>query len=304
MRCRLLARLLREIGWLRLALLGPLLLVAVCRGVALGAPHAQGRWAVAGVGLLMLASAHRQRADLRFLQVNAPRFARWLAVEYALLLVPLANGLLLFGAVAPAALLLVAGPLLAWLPAAQEGRSTRQRPRSIFRSEAFEWVSGLRGWAAGLWLALLGLAVWQHPSPLWPGLALGVWLLVVLGIYGTPEPTSMVLLATTPGQFLQRRLLLGLGYGGLTVAPFVCLVGLGPVGGRAVAVEVVWLALLALIILAKYAFYPNSLHIRTTQALIIGVALGAPAHPAYPVLMLVGISGLIWQSRRRLREVL
>ena len=75
-------------------------------------------------------------------------------------------------------------------------------------------------------------------------------------------------------------------------------------GGAAVGAGAVWLALVGLIILTKYAFYPNALHIRTTQALLLGVALGAPAHPAYPVLMLVGVGGLIWQSQRRLRAVL
>ncbi|WP_216688595.1 hypothetical protein [Hymenobacter siberiensis] len=79
----------------------------------------------------------------------------------------------------------------------------------------------------------------------------------------------------------------------------------GPAGrGGAVAVAAFWLALVALLILTKYAFYPNAVHIRTTQALVVGVALTLMAHPVYPVLLLVAVGGLIWQSQRRLRAVL
>jgi len=65
-----------------------------------------------------------------------------------------------------------------------------------------------------------------------------------------------------------------------------------------------WLGLVGLIILTKYAFYPNALHIRTTQALVVGVALTSAGNPVYPVLLLVAVGGLSWQSQRRLRTVL
>jgi hypothetical protein len=42
----------------------------------------------------------------------------------------------------------------------------------LFRSEAFEWVSGLRtGWQWA-WPLLLAGAWWQQASPLGPGVAL------------------------------------------------------------------------------------------------------------------------------------
>ncbi len=46
------------------------------------------------------------------------------------------------------------------------------------------------------------------------------------------------------------------------------------------------------------------MHIRITQALVVGVALALPGNPVYPVLLLVAAGGLIWQSQRRLRTVL
>ena len=115
----------------------------------------------------------------------------------------------------------------------------------------------------------------------------------------------LVLAARSPRQFLGRRLLLGLGLAALTAAPFLWLLAVGPAGvGGAVAVGLFWLGLVGLIILTKYAFYPNALHIRTTQALVVGVALTSVGNPVYPVLLLVAVGGLSWQSQRRLRTVL
>ena len=302
LRRRLLGRQLREIGVLRLALLVPMLLVAVGRGVVLAAGHPWGQWAVPVAVALQLTVAHRQRDDLRFLATSAPRYQGWLAVEYALWALPVAVALAVFKAGGAAVLTLALAPWSAWLPAAREAQSTRQHGRSPFRSEAFEWVSGLRAGGGWAWPLLLAGAVWQRETPLGPVLALGGWLLVITASYGVPEPLTMLVLAgRTPRQLLGRRLLLGLGLAALTAAPFLWLLAVGPAGaGGAVAVGLCWLALLGLIILTKYAFYPNALQIRLTQALVVGVALTMPGNPV----LLVAVGGLIWQSQRRLRVVL
>jgi len=67
---------------------------------------------------------------------------------------------------------------------------------------------------------------------------------------------------------------------------------------------VAWLALVALFITAKYAFYPNETHFRLTQSLVLSVALLLLGQPIYPVLLLVAAIGLPWQSRRRLRPLI
>ena len=221
---RLLAgRLLREIGWLRLAFLGMMLGVAVGRAMVLAAAHPRWQWAVPGLAALSLASAHRQRADVHFLATSAPAYRRWFAVEYCLGALPVAGVLGAFGDWGAAALMLLLASAVAALPPARESRSTRQRARSLFRSEAFEWVSGMRTGGVWVWPLLLGLAVWQRSSPLGPVLALAGWLLVAAACYGTPEPVTMLVLAArTPRQFLGRRLALGLGYGALTAAPLLC----------------------------------------------------------------------------------
>ena len=306
MREKLLGRLLREIGWLRLALLLPTVLAALGRALVLAAPHPAGQWAVPFLILLTLASAHRQRADLRFLATSAPHFRRWLAVEYLLVALPVAVALAIFHDWGAALATLALAPIAALLPPVRESRSTQHRARSLFRSEAFEWVSGLRAGGLWAWPVLLAGAVWQYPSPLGPGGALVVWLFVLLACYGTPEPVTMLVLAArTPKQFLRRRLGLGVGYAALSAAPFFWLLATGPAGvGGTVAVAAFWLGLVALLILTKYAFYPNAVHMRTTQALVVGVALTLVVHPVYPVLLLVAVGGLIWQSRRRLRAVL
>ena len=303
LRLRLLGRLLREIGGLRLVLLalfGGMGLLQVGAGLA---RMTHGRWVVPLLVTLALLGAHRQRADARFLATAAPDGRPWLAAEYGLLALPLALGLLAVGLAGPAALTLGLAPLVAWMPPARADRPTRHRWRSPFRSEAFEWVGGMRATKGLLvWSVLLGLAIWQRAAPV---AALVAWLLVVVACYGEPEPVAMLALAArTPRQFLRRRLALGLGYGAATALPFGLLLGVGVSWGAAVAVLVVWLALLALIILTKYAFYPNATHIRLTQSLVIVISLAGVAQPSYPPLMLAIAGGLVWQSRRRLGAVL
>lgn len=306
LRLRLLGRLLREIGWLRLALVVPLLGLVMLQVLATLRGQPRATWLAPVLVAWALLGAHRQRADARFLATTTPGFRPWLAVEYGLLALPAALGLLVVRAVGPAVLLLGLTPLVAWAPPARADSPTRHRWRSPFRSEAFEWVSGMRATKGLLiWPALVGLATWQRASPGAPVGALVVWLLVVVACYGEPEPVAMLALAVrTPEQFLRRRLGLGLGYAAVTAAPFWLLLGVAAGGGAALAVALFWLALVALLLLTKYAFYPNATHIRITQGLVLAIGLGGAWHPAYPPLMLAIAGGLVWQSRRRLRAIL
>ena len=307
LRLRLLGRLLREVGAVRLALLLPFLIMSVGQALVVAGQHPWGCWAVPLAVFWLLLAAHRRRGDYRFLATTAPAFKTWLAWEYTLLAVPVAVGLLAMRAYGPAGLLLVLAPPVAWAPPASEDRASRRRWRSPFRSEAFEWVSGMRA-TKGLWLwpVLVGLASWQRASPLGPLAALLVWLLVLLACYGTAEPATMLAMAVrSPGQFLRRRLGLGLGYAAATAAPFWGLLVSGPAGwGGALAVAVAWLALVALFILAKYAFYPTETHFRSIQTLVLAVALLLIGNPLYPVLLLVAAGGLPWQAKRRLRQII
>jgi len=307
LRLRLLGRLLREIGWLRLALAGPMLGLGFLQTLVVLRAHPAGCWLVPPLAMWSLAAAHRQRADAQFLASTAPACRPWLATEYALLVLPLALGLLALRTPAAAGLTLGLAALVAWVPAARAGGATRHRQRSPFRSEAFEWVGGMRA-TKGLfgWPVLVGLVVWQRVQPLAPVAALVVWLLVVVACYGEPEPVTMLAVAArTPGQFLRRRLALGLGYAAATALPFWLLLGLGSAGvGAALAVALFWLGLLTLVILCKYAFYPNATHIRSIQSLLLAVGLLGAWHPAYPPFMLAVAGGLVWQSQRRLRQVL
>ena len=307
LRLRLLGRLLRELGWLRLALLLILLALVLLQVLASLRGQPRAAWLVPPLVAWTLLGAHRQRADTQFLTSVAPHFRPWLAAEYALLALPVALLLLAVGLGGPALLTLALAPLAALAPPARADRPTRHRRRSPFRSEAFEWVGGMRA-ANGLliWPVVVGLAAWQHASSLAPVAGLVAWLLVVLACYGTPEPVTMLALAArTPRQFLRRRLALGLSYAAATALPFGVLLGVGPAGwGAALAVLLFWLALVTMLVLTKYAFYPNISHIRITQSLVLALSLGGAWHPAYPPLMLAVAGGLVWQSRRRVGQVL
>ncbi|RYY20482.1 MAG: hypothetical protein EOO36_03240, partial [Cytophagaceae bacterium] len=89
----LLGRLVREIGWWRLALLLPFGLMGVGNALVAAARHPVGQWAAPVLVAGSVLSAHRQRADYRFLATVAPGFRPWLAVEYALLTLPVALAL-------------------------------------------------------------------------------------------------------------------------------------------------------------------------------------------------------------------
>lgn len=307
LRLLLLGRLLREIGWLRLVLVVPILLLGLLQVFASLSQQRHGLWAMPLLVGWALLGAHRQRADAQWLAAAAPAYRPWLAAEYALLTLPMALGLLALRAYGPAVLLPGLAALVAWVPPARPLAATRHRWRSLFRSDAFEWVGGVRATKAlWLWPLLIGLATWQRASALAPIAALVAWLLVVLACFGTPEPVTMLALAArTPRQFLRRRLLLGLGYAAATALPFWLLLGAGPAGwGSALGVALFWLTLAGMVMLAKYAFYPVASHIRSTQSLILAVGLLGAWHPAYPPLMLVIAGGLVWQSQRRLRQLL
>lgn len=307
LRLRAVRRLAWEVGWWRLALLLPFGLMGVGNALVAAARHPVGRWVAPVLVAWTLLSAHRQRADYRFLATVAPDCRPWLAAEYALLTLPVALALGALRAGGPAVLALGLAALVAWVPPAREDQASRHRWRSPFRSEAFEWVSGMRA-TKGLilWPVLVGVATWQRALPLVPLGALLAWLLVLLAGYGTPEPVTMLAVAARSArQFLRRRLALGLGYAAATAAPLWVLLGLGPAGWvGALVVALAWLGLVALLLLAKYAFYPNATHIRLTQALVVAEALLLVGEPIYPVLLLVAAGGLVWQSRRRLRREL
>ena len=112
----LLWRLLREIGGLRLALLVPVLVCVLGQALVLAASHRYWVWAVPGFVASTLASAHRQRADIRFLATSAPAYRRWLAVEYGIWALPVAGVLVGFVDWGAAVLTLALAAAVAALP--------------------------------------------------------------------------------------------------------------------------------------------------------------------------------------------
>ncbi|MBD2716963.1 hypothetical protein KBK19_18100 [Microvirga sp. STR05] len=120
--------------------------------------------------------------------------------------------------------------------------------------------------------------------------------------YGTPEPWTLLLPALRqPGTWLQRRVGLALLYFGLTALPFAWVMGSGPAGRGGAALLMLWgTALLIMIVLARYAFYPSAVLVRLTQGAVLALSVLAAGHPVYPALLAVAFFGLIWKSRQRL----
>ncbi|WP_188557636.1 hypothetical protein [Hymenobacter glacieicola] len=207
LRVRVLGRLLRELGWWRLLVLGALLTLAGARALVVAASSPFLAWGVPLVVAAMVLGLHRPRPDLTFLQLTAPNFRRWLATEYALLSVLPALFLLVWGRLAPAALTVVLAAAVALVPPAT-ARASRTHQPSLFRSTAFEWVSGGRRVGLGLaWLGLLAVAATTRHTATGPALAVVGWLLLLLDIYGPAEPQTWLLpVLRTPGQWLRNRI--------------------------------------------------------------------------------------------------
>ncbi|GAB2782616.1 hypothetical protein HNQ93_002194 [Hymenobacter luteus] len=303
LRARLLVRLLRELGWWRLLLLGGLLGLATARALVVAAGSAKAAWLVPVVVAGLLWSLHRQRPDFLFLQLTAPGFRPWLAAEYALLSLPAAGVLVGCGRPGAALLTLVlaAGVALAPPATARAGRRHRQ---SMFRSVAFEWVGASRRRGAGLlWLGLLGAAAATRHTATGPALAVVGWLLVLLEVYGPVEPWAWLLPAlTSPGRWLRGRVGWGLLYFGLTVAPLAAVLAQGPAGAGGTAALLLWCAVvLTMVVLAKYAFYPHATLARLTQAgaVVVGFSI-LGSNPAFGALLAACFLGLGLKSHRRL----
>lgn len=302
LRRRVLGRQLAELGWWRAVLLGAMLLAVASKALFTMASHPAGQWALPLLVGLLVASLHRRRSDITFLHLTAPGFRRWLALEYAAWSTPAAAVLLGFGLPVPAGLTVGLAASAALLPAAK-APAARKRSRSAFRSEAHEWVSGFRQSCAWLWwLGLLAGAVGWRQYAVAPALALGLWVLLLTPVYGTPEPELMLAaVLRRPRSWLVRRVGLGVLYFTLTAAPLALLLGTGEGGWGAAVALLVWGAMvLLLVVLAKYAFYPSGPLIRLTQIGVVALALLAVSNSIYGALLVAALLGLLWKSRHRL----
>lgn len=300
LRLKLLGRELVELGWLRFLLVGPIVLAALVQGLRLAGKISAGQWLLPFAGASMCWLIHRQRPDIAFLQGAAPNFRRWLLAEYALLQLPIVGVLLVREAWLAAGLALALVPLIMHLPSRPLALSTRTRT-SLWRSEAFEWVSGYRKTGAWLlWLLGIGVAGWQQHST---GAALVpmLWTLVVCTFYFTPEdPVSLLQYPGRVGGFLRRKIGLALGFYLLTCLPFVLLLGTGVVTWGGVLGLLLWgMLVLTMVVVAKYAFYP---HAEPMQAGVIGLALLVVVNSVYVALLAAAFGGLIWKSRHHLRQ--
>jgi len=300
LRLKILARQLAELGWLRLLLLAPLLVAACGQAVRLIGHHPVGQWVLPVMGISSCLSMHRQRRDLAFLQSVAPHYRRLLLVEYALWQLPLWVVLACYKAWLPLLLSVALLPLIPYVakPRAEQGAGRR---KSLVHSELFEWVSGYRRTSAWLvWGVGVGVAIWQRHNTV-AALVLILWALLLTFFYKTPEDPVMVLQYPLKlNAFLRRKVGLALTAYVLTSLPYVVLIGTGAAGwGGALAVLLWGAVTLAMVVLAKYAFYP---HASVVQVGVVALALLIVVNSFYLVLLAAAFAGLVWKSQRHLLQ--
>jgi hypothetical protein len=78
---------------------------------------------------------------------------------------------------------------------------------------------------------------------------------------------------------------------------------LGPAGGGGAALLLAWcLTVLALVVLAKYTFYPHATTMRYAQAGVVALGFLILVDSIYASLLAAALLGLVWRSRYRLRS--
>ena len=197
-----LARLLRNIGFLRSVVVVVLVFATLARICTLDLPLA---YTVSALWLLSLAWLHVNRNDRTFLRlIDAPTY--WLhAVEYHLLASPIYVTLLKHGrwVETMAGFLIVC--LIPLLRITLSPRFAAVYHLSFIPDQAFEWKSGLRryGWII-LPLYLVALVLYEYPFAAL--LMIIVFTLITVSFYNEAEPLAMVeARAAPPAAFLRAK---------------------------------------------------------------------------------------------------
>lgn len=157
---------------------------------------------IAGGAGLTVWSMHQRRPDLHFLHRHVQQARVAMAMEYAVLLTPVAISLLLTRAWGHAALLTLACAV-PWLPVVRTSSVRGRWLRGLIPAQLFEWRGAVQGawpWVALLWLAALGFC-WLPVMPLF---LLGVIAMIVCGAQEPCEPRAMLLATARDARTLLR----------------------------------------------------------------------------------------------------
>ncbi|MEZ4756644.1 MAG: hypothetical protein R2817_07450 [Flavobacteriales bacterium] len=157
---------------------------------------------VAGGAALTLWGFHQRRGDHAFLLRHVPRARQAMAVEYAVMLLPVVVVLLLAGAWKWAAVV-APSVLLAWSPVVQGGGVRGAWLRRLFPAHLFEWrsfVQHTHPFGLLLWLAAL-VFCWLPVLPLF---LLGIIALMLASAQEHCEPRAMLLATAADARSLLR----------------------------------------------------------------------------------------------------
>jgi hypothetical protein len=161
----------------------------------------------AGGAALTLWGVHQRRGDHAFLLRHVAHARQAMAVEYAVMLLPMVAVLLVVGAwkwAAGMALMV----LLAWVPVVQGGGVRGGRLRALVPAHLFEWrawVQHTHPFGLLLWLAALAFC-WLPVLPLF---LLGLIALMVASAQEQCEPRAMLLATANDARALLRMKVFG-----------------------------------------------------------------------------------------------
>ena len=244
---------------------------------------------IAGGGVLLVFGLHQRRTDHHFLQRHLPQPEVAMAVEYAVLLLPMLITFVLAHAWAWSALLVLV-VVIPWFPVKQ-GSGVRGRWfRKHIPTELFEWKSMLQSThPIGVVLFVAALAFcWLPVLPLF---LLGAIAMLVAGAQEQCEPRAMLMATATGAHSLLRKKVLG--------SLWLMLIIILPVLVGATMFQPAWwwihalfgvgmLVLVAYAIVLKYANYRPNTRLEANGANVAVAAVFAilPGLSLVPMIML------------------
>ncbi len=255
---------------------------------------------IAGGALLFVWGLHQRRPDHHFLHRHLPQARAAMALEYGVLILPALLGLLLGGAWASVAAVLVV-LVFPWSPVARASGVRAGWLRKRIPARLFEWKSMLQSthpWSVLLWLAALAFC-WL---PVLPMFLLGALALLAAGAQEQCEPRAM-LLATAPDA---RSLLRSKVCGAMRLMVLMELPAL--IGATVFRLDWWWihllfgagmLVLVAYAVLLKYANYRPNERLDANGA-NVGVAAVFAILPGLSLVPLIMLLGEVRKARENL----
>lgn len=297
-------RMLKDIGWVLLVLVLPLLLVFVLRGLEFG--QEKGDFTLGWIVLFLLFITHIGRNDFAFIKQLQIKPFQLFAVEYSVLMVPFSLLVMIALGHWKDALLLQFGALLISMipiPGKLKWHWSRYPSLQWFPLKSFEWRCAIRQyWYVILPIYLGGLFFSKFVAV--PLVAIIVLAYFAAMHYDSVEPKEMVEIFTKQGRFVWEKIKTQWANFTLFIWPLylVFLIWHYKLWYILLAAILIAHALMALALFYKYGnYFPG--RFRVAPAMIVGVFSIFLFNPLGPILFPAILIYLIYLGKKAVKNM-